>query len=100
MIPSRINSWKEKVNKYIRVRAHRFKQACIKRWKRVPVTRKKVYLYAGNYVANATLISFFILYVTYWDILWLRFTGIIPAITIFLFYFEHYYKWVRLSYKD
>lgn len=69
-------------------------------WKRVPDTRKHTIVWIGNYVLSAFLLSWIVYYIYLWDVVWVRYTFLIPVLTVILIQFEHYYKWLRLSYKD
>lgn len=91
---------KDRLIKFFRVRHYRFKQSMKLRWRRVPTQNKERYVFVGNYLLNALFLSFLILFITYWNVKWFRFVGIVPAVAIFLFYFEYYFKWVMGSYKD
>lgn len=69
-------------------------------WRMQPDKRKETILYLANYVVAAAFLSIIVIYVLHFSNPWIRYTLLIPVLTIFLVYFEYYYKWLRIGYKD
>lgn len=69
-------------------------------WRTIPSKYQEKFIPILNYFINAIFISLVIVYGFLFDIAWVRYVFLVPVLTIFLMYFEHYYHWLRLGYKD